>query len=176
MSHDHPPTLLATHRLTITPDYRLVFLNDQDNDAGPGASGVLADAARNVAASDGYTLVITVAQDLLPVGVTTTIWDSDPHTAPGAARLRLECPSGQLALGSPTGGGIDLYLEPGTYAVTVKHHGRDTAAARHQEILHEYTSSDDLEALITTTPLTERYTITMWRTGDIGDTDDEDDD
>ncbi len=172
MPQDHPATLLATHRLIFVPDYRLIFLSDQDNDAGPGAFGVLEEAARDVAASDGYTLVITVAQDLLPVGVTATIWDADPYTAPDAAQLRLECPSGQLALGSPIGGGIAIYLEPGTYAVTVEHHGRDNADARRHEILHQRTSSDDFEALIDATPLTEQYTITLWRTGDIDATED----
>ncbi|OXM44811.1 hypothetical protein [Amycolatopsis alba] len=174
MSHDHPAAPLTTYRLTFIPDYRLIFLNDQDNDAGPGASGVLNEAAQDVAASDGYTLVITVAQDLLPVGVTVTISDTEPHPAPGVPQLRLECPSGQLALGSPTGGGIPIHLVPGTYAATVEHHGRDTAATRRQEILHQYTSPDDLEALRNATPPTEQYTITMWRTGDIDDTEDDD--
>lgn len=51
----------------------------------------------------------------------------------------------------PTGGGIPLYLGPGTYAATVEHHGRDAAATLRQAIRHQRTSSDDFEALVDAT-------------------------
>ncbi|MFD5095154.1 hypothetical protein ACFWMR_31440 [Amycolatopsis thailandensis] len=167
MPDDRP---LATHRMITVPDYRLITLNDQDKDAGPGSPS-LEDAARNIAASDGYTLVISVTQDLLPVGITVTIQDTAPHTTTDIPHLHLECPTGQLALGSPTGSTIGIDVEPGTYSIAVEHQGRDAASARRQEILHRYTSSDDFEALVDATPLTEQYTITMWRTGDVQDID-----
>ncbi|MFD6070530.1 hypothetical protein [Amycolatopsis lurida] len=170
MSDHHPVTALVTHRLITVPAYRLVTLSDQDADADPGSVSLLEEAARDIAATDGSTLTISVVQDLLPVGLTVTVVNATPHAAARSVTpLRLDCPSGQLTLGSPTGSVIGIDVEPGTYSVTVEHQGRDAAATRHQEILHQTSSVDDIEAAVDSTPLTEQYTITMWRTGDIDD-------
>ncbi|GHG41721.1 hypothetical protein GCM10017567_74230 [Amycolatopsis bullii] len=86
-----------------------------------------------------------------------------------AGTYKLECPSGQLALGSPTGQAIALEIEPEVYGAMVTHQGRTAMAARHREILHGADSATELRESANSAAELEKYRISIWRTGRVLD-------
>ncbi|MFI5586310.1 hypothetical protein ACIA5G_14810 [Amycolatopsis sp. NPDC051758] len=174
MPHDDETARLATYQLVTVPSYRLITLRDQDCDAAPDSDGTIDDARRAVAASSGYELFIDCAQDLLSVTVTVHVRTDSPEVsrADRSPVLELECPSGELALGSPTGDAIGIEVEPGTYSLIVEYEGRQAAAERRQEILDERArSGTDLHTAANASAGPEQYLLSMWRTGPVSDDD-----
>ncbi|MGW5715318.1 hypothetical protein ACWEVP_04065 [Amycolatopsis sp. NPDC003865] len=175
MPHDDEVAPLATYQLVMVPSYRLITLRDQDCDAAPDSASTIDDARRAVAASDGYELFIDCAQDILSVTVSVDVRNESPELSRAIDRspvLDLQCPSGELALGSPTGDAIGIEVEPGAYSVIVEHEGRQAAAERRQQILDERArSSTDVHTAANESAGPEHYVISMWRTGPVSDDD-----
>ncbi|MFC4086636.1 hypothetical protein [Amycolatopsis samaneae] len=166
----------SAYQLRTVPAYRLITLRDQDNDAGVGARDAIERAGTTIVASTGYELYISCAQDLLPVLVRVEIREDYPageNADASSLRLTLECPSGRLVLGSPTGEaiGIDLTTGPGVYRVLVTHHGRLEAERRREQLLTRLAENPglDLRAAAEEHSGLERYTVALWRTGDLRD-------
>jgi hypothetical protein len=162
-----------TWQLVTVPSYRLITLRDQDNDAATGADEAIERARHSIAASTGYELYIECVQDIAPVSVLVALRAeaatdaADGYTSAGT--YQLECPSGQLALGSPTGDAIAIELEPGMYRAMVTHRGRTAMAERHREILHLADSATELRERANNAAGLEEYRIAMWRTGELLD-------
>jgi hypothetical protein len=175
MPHNDEVAPLATYQLVTVPSYRLITLRDQDCDAAPDSAGTIDDARRAVAASDGYELFIDCAQDILSVTVSVDVRNESPelsHATDRSAVLDLECPSGELALGSPTGDAIGIEVEPGIYSLIVEYEGRQAAVGRRREILDERArSSADLYTAANGSAGPEQYRLSMWRTGPVSDDD-----
>jgi hypothetical protein len=70
--------MLAEHELRTVPAYRLITLRDQDNDADTGGREAIDQAQSSVAASTGYELYISCAQDLIPISVRVRVWSGRP--------------------------------------------------------------------------------------------------
>jgi hypothetical protein len=85
----------------------------------------------------------------------------------------LECPSGQLILGSPTGDaiGIELTTGPGVYGLLVAANGRAEAQRQREQVLATLGSSPDIDLRAATEQHAdlERYIISMWRTAELED-------
>ncbi|WP_394618298.1 hypothetical protein JNUCC0626_04120 [Lentzea sp. JNUCC 0626] len=161
----------AEHVELITvPSYRLLTLRDQDNDADEGVDEAISQALTAVAASTGHELVISCAQDLLPVSATLEAWTAPPDGPDDPAwstpqTFELEFASALLVLGSPTADAISLELPagPGVYAVDVAHKGRDRALAARQDVLeHEDIISRKQELTDAHPGGFERYRIRAW--------------
>ncbi|SDH33087.1 hypothetical protein SAMN05216553_11989 [Lentzea fradiae] len=175
------PELLGQHELITVPAYRLLTVRDQANDAGVGLDEAITRARATIVASTGYELVITCAQDLLPVSARLETWSAPPEDAdePGWSEPRffeLECPSGLLVLSSPTGDALDARLPagPGVYALKVTHQAREQALAARQEILEHEDIATHAEALADAQPGGfERYRIRMWLSAALPDEEDE---
>ncbi|MFJ8962765.1 hypothetical protein ACIRG5_25575 [Lentzea sp. NPDC102401] len=175
------PELLGQAELITVPSYRLLTVRDQDNDAGLGADEAITQAQASNAASTGFELVISCAQDLLPVSATLEAWSAHPvessdpvWSAPQT--FELECPSGLLELSSPTGDalGTELPTGPGLYAVEVAHHGREQALAARQEVLEHEDIIGRQQALTDARPGGfEKYRIRMWLVGTLPNDEDE---
>ncbi|MBB5957925.1 hypothetical protein FHS29_004533 [Saccharothrix tamanrassetensis] len=127
---------MSTAQLVLIPFYRMIRLRDVDNDADVGGAEAIGAANRDGYASTGYELFVTCAQDLEPVTLTVTI----TTTPVEPAMFELECPSGHLVFGAPTGQHGDL-LAPGGPGVYTGH--------------------------LVSTP--DECRITLWRTGDVED-------
>jgi hypothetical protein len=173
---DEPiPRLLAEHELRTVPAYRLITLRDQDNDADTGGREAIDQAQRSIVASTGYELYISCAQDLIPISVQLEVWSGRPShdDSLSPSPLTLECPTGQLVLGSPTGDavGIELTTGPGIYDLLVTAHGRPEAQQQREQILAALGSSSDIDLRATAEQhaTLERYTISMWRTAELED-------
>ncbi|VVJ17695.1 Uncharacterised protein [Amycolatopsis camponoti] len=162
----HP---IAEFAMTTVASYRLITLHDQDNDAGVGSAEAIDRLETAIAASTGYELFIGCVQDLFPVTVRVLVRDDEPGRSAGKPRLSLECPTGRLVLGSPTGEVADFELAtgPGEYDVAVTHRGRDEARRVLREAL-ESTEPDALEQLGRHAGL-EGYTISLWYRGPVED-------
>ncbi|HEX7303809.1 hypothetical protein [Lentzea sp.] len=165
------PELLARHELVTVPGYRLVTVRDQENDAGAGLDEALARAAAAVVASTGYELVISCAQDLLPVAVRLQTWSARPEDGDDEPEwsvpqeFQLECPSGLAVVGSPTGDVLDVPLPagPGAYGVDVVHQGRERALAARQDVLgHEDLAGRKQELVDAQPGGFERYRVRLW--------------
>lgn len=160
---------LGRHELVAVASYRLITLRDQDNDAGVGLDEAIARAQTAVVASTGYELVINCVQDLMPVSARLEVWSGRPAPAgePGWSApqvFELECPSGLLVLGSPTGEALDADLPagPGVYGFEVAHRGRDQALAMSQEDLLNARQGDF-----------EQYRMRVWFAGELPGDEDE---
>ncbi|MFF1615030.1 hypothetical protein ACFVYA_45340, partial [Amycolatopsis sp. NPDC058278] len=112
------------------------------------------------------SLTVPIPPDLGPA---CRAGNTDLGTVPSAGTYQLECPSGQLALGSPTGDAIAIELEPGMYGVMVTHRGRTAMAERHREILHLADSATELRERADNAAELEEYRIAIWRTGELLD-------
>ncbi|MGI5506348.1 hypothetical protein [Lentzea sp. CA-135723] len=164
------PELLAQAELITVPSYRLLTVRDQDNDAGEGVDEAITRAQISVAASTGYELVISCAQDVLPVSATLEVWSVQPSEPDESAwsspqTFEIECPSGLLELGSPTADatGMELPTGPGVYAVDVAHQGRERALAARQDVLeHEDMTSRKQELTDARPDGFEKYRIRAW--------------
>jgi hypothetical protein len=156
-------------QLVAVPSYRLITLRDQDNDAATGADEAIEQARHSIAASTGYELYIECVQDIAPVSVLVELRAEAATEAAGgytsAGIYQLECPSGQLALGSPTGQAIAIEIEPGMYGAMVTHRGRTAMAERHREILHDADSATELRERANSAAGLEEYRTVIWRTG-----------
>jgi hypothetical protein len=167
---DIVPELLGQHELITVPSYRLITVRDQDNDAGMDLDEAITEAQTAVVASTGYELVISCAQDLLPVSARLETWSARPAEAgePGWSTpqlFELECPSGLLVLSSPTGDALDADLPtgPGIYALEVAHQAREQALAARQDVLEHEDITTRKEALVNAQPGGfERYRIRTW--------------
>lgn len=177
------PDQLDRYELISVPSYRLITLRDQDNDATPDPIQLITDAEANTAAANEYELIISCVQDLLTVLTRLEVWSGRP---PGPERadwstpleFSLECPSGQLALGSPTGESIAVNLPegPGVYGVELVHRGRERAQELRSEILHGGSIEQGVESVEASDEAkVERYCIRMWRQAPLPDDDDDDD-
>ncbi|WP_112267063.1 hypothetical protein [Lentzea terrae] len=178
------PELLGQHELITVPSYRLITVRDQDCDAGVGVDEAIVRAGTAVVASTDYELVISCAQDLLPVSVRLEAWSSQPAetdepdwSTPQV--FELECPTGLLVIGSPTGEATETNLPagPGIYALSVVHQAREQALAARQDVLEHEDITGRVFALVEAQPGGfERYRIRMWLTGPLPDDEDEDED
>lgn len=175
------PELLGQHELITVPSYRLITVRDQDNDAGVGLDEAIAQAETAVVASTGYELVISCAQDLLPVSARLEAWSAQPAVTdePGWSApqvFELECPTGLVVIGSPTGEalGTDLPAGPGIYALDVVHQAREQALAARQDVLEHEDIIGRKQAVVDAQPGGfERYRIRMWLTAPLPDDEDE---
>ncbi|WP_137816871.1 hypothetical protein [Gandjariella thermophila] len=159
-------------------------MRDQDNDAGVGADAAIAEAQEGIAASTGYELYIHCAQDLLKVHATLEIWDDTPYPDSqveqwGTPRtFRLECPSGEMSMGTPTGEaiGADLPAGPGIYTIDLTHRGRDEADRLRKRIMVRYDTIplDQLPDELEPHAGIEQYRIRMWWHAPLPEEDDED--
>lgn len=138
------PILLQKHGLTFRPEDELFTLRDRDCQPGEGASGAIAGAWQNTAASSGPEIYVKVAQDDLPVRADVEIWDAAPADDLsaqgwlGPVRLLLQCPSGHLILGISDQSVDGQWLPPETICqVEVFFRGQDEAIAKAQEIAEE---------------------------------------
>ncbi|WP_125809685.1 hypothetical protein [Actinoplanes sp. ATCC 53533] len=120
----------ASQQLRSVPAYRLLTLMDAEHGA---SDGVAARAARQqeIAGTD-QEIAVLVAQDSLPVDAELELWSGPPTEPPpdgwyGPVPLTLDCPSGELHLGSPTGAVVGLTVPAGWYDVHVYHLGRSEA-------------------------------------------------
>lgn len=124
------PHRTTSEQLRSVPAYRLLTLMDAEHGASDGEA---ARAARQQEiAGTGQEIAVLVAQDALPVDADLELWDRAPTEPPpggwyGPERLTLDCPSGALRLGSPTGDAIGLTVPPGRYDVHLYHTGRSEA-------------------------------------------------
>ncbi|RJQ76652.1 hypothetical protein D5S17_17465 [Pseudonocardiaceae bacterium YIM PH 21723] len=161
---------MKQHDYLYCPDYRIITLRDRECDAGSGIDEALDRARRDVAASTGYELVILCEQDELPVSTTVRMWEKEPSLEDGVLRFELECPTGELVLGSPTGEAYALGLPagPGRYAVAVTYSGREEARDRAQQYIRRL-DDEDIDELVESWAGTERYQVHLWRTGDFFD-------
>jgi hypothetical protein len=157
------PELLASHDFVTSPGYSLITLHDQDCDAGTNAGEAITAAQTSVAASTEYCLYVSCAQDIIPVTIKVAIWDGPPEGR--GEHLRLECPSGDLMLGSPTGEifRVELPRGPGDYTVMVTHEGRAEADAQRCQLLAQLDEIDDLSDAAEEHIGVERYTIALWQ-------------
>jgi hypothetical protein len=170
---------IAEHEMTTVAAYRLLTLRDQDNDAGVGSAAAIDRLSTSVAASTGYELFIGCVQDLFPVTARVAVWDGEPETVAGGLRCPgLECPTGLLVLGSPTGEVTDFTLPagPGEYHLTVTHAGREEAERVRREVLerlgHDPNVTDELGRYAGI----ERYSVDLWYARPVEDEDDEEED
>ncbi|HUQ56328.1 hypothetical protein [Lentzea sp.] len=175
------PELLDQHELITVPSYRLITMRDEDNDAGAGLDEAITQADTVVVASTGYELVISCAQDILPVSVHLEVWSARPADAdePGWSRPRafeLECPSALVVLSSPTGGALDASLPggQGVYALDVVYRGREQALAARRHVLEHEDTVSHVQAVAATQPGGfERYRIRMWLMAPLPDEDED---
>lgn len=176
--------LYSTHDLLAYAEYGLLTVRDQDCDAGIGANEAIDRARKNVAASTGYELFIHCAQDLFKIAADLEVWDGAPPANVATERwsdpleFELHCPSGDIALGSPTGAAIGLSLPDGAgvYAIQVHHTGRDTATVRFQDYVRRLgtipAEQSDREGQ--SAAGIERYLLRMWKNADLPDRDSDD--
>ncbi|WP_432993779.1 hypothetical protein [Dactylosporangium sp. CA-233914] len=68
-------------KLRLTPDYRLLTLRDVEADATDGLDQAVGRASADLAGSTGYTLLVSVAQDLMPVDVRLEVLETEPRPA-----------------------------------------------------------------------------------------------
>ncbi|MEV6643815.1 hypothetical protein [Amycolatopsis sp. NPDC051371] len=166
---------IAEHEMTTVAGYRLLTLRDQDNDAGVGSSAAIDRLKTSIVAGTGYELFISCVQDLFPVTARVVVWDGEPEAEPGGMpRLPLECPTGLLVLGSPTGEVTDFTLPPGPgeYHVAVSHAGRDEAERVRRTVLERLGSDPDALDELDRYAGLERYAIDLWYAGPVDDEDD----
>ena len=139
-------SLISTHRTQWRPANGLLYLRDVDADAGVGSFEAIAAAARDVAASTGYEIVVRRRQGLLLVGIELQTWDGPPDQDPagdgwtGPLTFPLECPSGELFLSDTSDvalSGIAAPQGPGDYTVQVFYAGREDAVAAYRAIIAE---------------------------------------
>jgi hypothetical protein len=161
-------TPLAEYHLRTVPEYRLVTLRDPENDAGVDVGRVVRTAEREVAASTGYEIVVSCVQDLIPVDVTVAPYGSAPDSGSTnvVTGLVVECPSGQLVVGSPTGETIvaSLPTGPGRYAAVVEYRGREQSRDQRQRLVDGLAAIEDLRTAANQYAGTERYVIRLWPT------------
>ncbi len=163
-----PP--IAEHEMTTVPAYRLITLRDQDNDAGVGSAEAIDRAATSVVAGTGYELFVNCVQDLFAVTVRVVLRDGGPPA--GGSHFSLECPTGLLVLGSPTGEVTDFSLPtgPGEYHVAVTHAGRDEARRVRRDVLERLDDPSVVDELERYAGI-ERYSIDLWFAGPLEDED-----
>jgi hypothetical protein len=157
--------------LRLTPDYRLLTIRDVESDAQTDMREAIAAAATDVAASTGYVLVVSVAQDLIPVDVRVEFASPQPGLATdGALEFDIEFPTGQVLLRDMGVTGIveDLPDGPGLYRARVAWSGRAASAQAAHAFLRDR-SDLPVEAWpdeLARDAGTERYTVWLWRVGD----------
>ncbi|MDG4811175.1 hypothetical protein O7634_30840 [Micromonospora sp. WMMD1120] len=124
------------HELLFRPDHRSFTLRDEECDAAVGAYQALVQAYETGAATTGYEVYVTAAQDLIKVRARLEVWNRPGGSADGfddVLTFGLTCPSGVLQIGDGSGtavGGIDLPDGPGVYTVQMQYRGRgETRAA-----------------------------------------------
>lgn len=170
---DRAPRLLADYHLVTVPAYRLITLRDQGIGPGADPGPIVRQAQEHIAANTGYELYLSCAQDLIPAAIRVEIWTDQPPDS-GDARVHqvtlspptLECSSGELVLGSPTGEAIGVKVtEPGIYTLRISHHGRIDATERRDQLLALHGATTNLSAAADEYAATERYIIQMWQTG-----------
>ncbi|GAA3031774.1 hypothetical protein [Actinokineospora globicatena] len=160
------PDVLDERTFALVPAYRILSLRDADADADAGydPGNALGQAYTAVVASTGTELHLVCAQAQVPVVVTLRLWQEDPaltaqrDEAELTAPLDVEFATGLVVLSSPTAEAVDVRLATGagTYAAVVEHSGR-TLAEQHRS--NAGSANDEVSR--------ERYTINLWRTGDI---------
>jgi len=181
------PTRYSTHNLTGSPAYKLLVLRDRYCDAAVGADEAIAEANRNMAASTGYEIYLVVRQDLVDVRADVEIWDGDPgenrqaDAWTGPTVFDLDCPTGELVLGSPTGtyiGGIDPPQGSGRYAVALYHRGREQAEEAWREVAAVMGLPDNdarIAELLDRHAGVEQYLLRVWRKGELPPAEDDED-
>ncbi|MEU4562367.1 hypothetical protein AB0F72_28630 [Actinoplanes sp. NPDC023936] len=119
------------------PGSAVFSLRDVDADAGTGYAEAIRQAISEVAASTGYEVWVSRAQDMLQIAVEVQIWDGAPDTGPaggdwnGPLTFKLRCASGELILSDTDARsltGIATPHGPGNYTVEVYYAGREEAA------------------------------------------------
>ncbi|MBW4717403.1 hypothetical protein [Saccharothrix obliqua] len=120
---------------TLIPAYKLITLRDADNDAGTDSANAVTAARRDGIHSTGSELYIHCPTDTQPITITLTVTaqPSQPHSP----TFEVECPSGLIVLGTPTGEQTDLTLPGGAGVYT----GHVTNTAGHCRILLWRTST-----------------------------------
>lgn len=179
--------LVDRHELVSVPSYALLTLRDQYVDAPPNSTDLIRRANVDVVAADEYELFICCAQDLLKISARLDVWSARPPEV-GAGwsapqRFALECRNGVVALGSPTGAGIDVRLRdgPGLYGVEVVHCGRERAGELRGQVLRSGSPNDSFIDVVdafeaSDEALTEQYWIRMWWQEELPEEEDEDED
>ncbi len=160
---------IVEHGFVSIPVYGLLSLCDQENAPAEDPGSAISQAMKHVAATTGYEVFISCAQDLLPVYAGVRLWDEEPSdenlTADGSSLtvgLSLHCPSAELTLGSPTGENmtIDLPSGPGQYAAVVSYRDREEAARNRATVIGNLGSGHDPA----TQEPAEYYVVSLWRT------------
>ena len=136
-----------------------------DNDADTEGQAAIDQAQTSIAASTGYKLSISCAQDLIPISVQVQVWSGRPthQGCPSPSPPALECPTGRLPTGDAVG--IELTTGPGGYGLLVT----ARAQQRRERILAASTSAPglDLRAAADQHSNLEHYTISLWRTAEL---------
>lgn len=173
--------LIDRHELVSVPSYALLTLRDQYVDAPPNSADLITRANADVVAADEYELFICCAQDLLEVSARLDVWSAlPPEVGAGWSaprRFALECRTGVVALGSPTGAEIGVHLRDGAglYGVEVIHRGRERADELRGQALRSGSLGDAVDAVeASDEALTEQYWIRMWWQEALPEEEDED--
>ncbi|MEV7331364.1 hypothetical protein [Micromonospora sp. NPDC093244] len=171
---------IAHHELLFRPDYRFFTVRDEECDAAAGGAEALARAYGSGAATTGYEVYVTAAQDLIKVRARLEVWKQPAGPADGfddLVTVTLTCPSGVLQMGDGSGtavGGIDLPDGPGVYTVQVQYRGRVEARVALQRLDERMagTHSSHWPALFAPFDGVEEYLIRIWFSDDLAEDDD----
>ncbi|GAA2616725.1 hypothetical protein GCM10010399_54550 [Dactylosporangium fulvum] len=150
--------------LRLRPDYRLIILCDADSDADEGLADAIGRAGSGIAVATDWSVVISVAQDLIAVDVRLVYREGTPGPAE-PLEFDIDLPTGTVRLGDPGAGAIggDIEGGPGVYRVRVTTHGRDEAVAALQALR---TAGGYTEADLDRYAGVEQYRLELWRLGD----------
>ncbi|MGW2858208.1 hypothetical protein [Streptomyces sp. NPDC001205] len=120
---------LTTYETLVMPDYGGFDLYDADCDAHDDDT-LIPRARAQVAAGNGYEILVVCAQSRIKVRLQIETWTAQPALPDGwegHCDLRMDFPTGQLVISERTRGAWETTVHTGDHHARLSYRGRETA-------------------------------------------------